>query len=397
MKKYLFAAMLLIFTGCKDYDRWVPVSKDDTAPPPVSNIKVKNIAGGATITYALPKSKSLLYVKAVYSKKDSANLEKKSSYYNNNITLKGFPDTNAYKINLYAVSRGGKESDPVAVTIHPLTPPVNSVFKSLVVKPTFGGINVQFQNESEADVKITVLTTDSLGDLYTARINYTEVREGNFSARGFDSVSRKFGIFVRDRWNNYSDTLFTEQKPWYEEEMDKSKFKEIHLQSDTYEEHCCGTGMINLWDDVWDVNNPVFHTKPNTGMPQWFTFDLGVTARLSRFKFYHRLASGGGTGTDGAYYAGDPKEIEVWGSNDPNTDGSWDSSWILLGHFKSIKPSGNGTPTTEDIQYACVQGEDFVFPLNNPPVRYLRIKVLDTWGGVTYMYMAELTFFGSVQ
>lgn len=395
MKKYLFITILLIFTACKDYDKWVPVSKDDTAPPPVSNVQVKNLPGGATISYALPKSENLLYVLASYDKGDSANIEKKSSYYNNSITIKGFGDTSQHKINLYAVSRGGKKSDPVTITITPLTPPVTSVFRSLIVQPTFGGISVQFENESEANVKIVVLTTDSLGELYTTKIDYTKAKEGDFAARGFDSVSRKFGIFVRDRWNNYSDTLFVEHKPWFEEEIDKSKFKEINLPTDTYEPHV-GKGMEMLWDDIWNSNGNVFHTHPNTGMPQWFTFDLGEEVRLSRFKFYHRLAGNGGKGTDGAYNSGDPTEFEIYGSNDPNPDGSWDS-WTLLGHFVCKAPTST-PPSSEDIQFACVDGEDFVFPLTDTmAVRYLRFKTLKTWGGVTYMYISELTLWGSAK
>ncbi len=394
MKKFLIAAILLFLLGCQKNERGIPVSKNDVAPPPVSDIQVENIPGGATITYTLPKSESMLYVLAVYSLPNSSNLEKKSSYYNNSLTIEGFPDTNEYPIKLYTVSRGGKKSDPISVKIKPLTPPVITTFRSLTMSPTFGGVHVNFVNKDKGDVKITVLTPDSLGNLSTADIFYTKLDSGNFSVRGYDSIPRKFGIFVRDRWNNYSDTLFEEIKPFYEEKLDKSKFREVHLPTDTYVEHCCGTGMINVWDDVWGLGSPVFHTKPNTGMPQWFTFDLGLEARLSRFKFYHRYTEGG---TDAAYYAGDPEILEIWGSNNPNPDGSWDNSWTLMGHFQSVKPSGEAKPTAEDLQYAGVDGEDFEFPLGNSPVRYLRVKILKNWGGLTYMYIAELTFWGSAQ
>lgn len=392
MKKHLFTAILLILVSCQETERSVPVPADDAAPPPISNVKVKSLPGGATITYNLPKTNSLLYVLAVYSIRNGVELEKKSSYYNSRITIEGFPDTKTYDVKLYAVSRGDKRSEPVMVKVKPLTPPVVSAFRSLKMEPAFGGVTVRFLNKSQAKIKINVLTTDSLGDLYTADIFYTERDSGLFSSRGFDSISRKFGVFIRDRWNNYSDTVFADIKPFYEEELDKTKFAEVHLNTDTYTEHCCGggKGMLNLWDGVWGLNVNVFHTKPNTGMPQWFTLDLGDTMRLSRFKLYHRGTSGG---TDGAYYAGDPKEIEIWGSNDPASDGSW-GSWTLLGHYECREPSA-ATPTSEDIQFACVDGENFDFPIDIPPVRYIRFKTLETWGGVTYVYMAELTFFGS--
>lgn len=389
---YLIGAAALMLFSCQKTEREIPVSSDDVAPGPVSNVKVQDLPGGATLSYALPDSKSLLYVLAEYNIRDGLTMEKKASYYNNSITIEGFPDTKAYEVKLYAVSRGDKKSEPVTVEVNPLTPPIISVFRSLILEPTFGGINVQFVNKSKADVKINVLTTDSLGYLYTRDIYYTQRDSGDFSSRGFDSVSRKFGVFVRDRWNNYSDTVFTTLKPIYEEEIDKSKFKGVSLPTDTYLPHL-DDGYPDLWDNVWDVANPVFHTKPIAGnMPQWFTFDLGDTIHLSRFKLYHRRGKASG-GTDGAFYAGDPKVIEIYGSNNPAPDGSWDS-WTLLGHFTCIKPSGQTAPTTEDIQYACVDGEDFEFPANTPPFRYLRFKTLQTWGA-DYVYIAELTFWGS--
>lgn len=394
MKKLYFLVPLLVLFGCQKAEREVPVSADDVAPGVVSHIKVVDTPGGATISYSLPDSKSLLYVLAEYSIHGGDTLQKKSSYYNNSLSVEGFPDTNTYDVTLYAVSRGDKRSAPTTVKIKPLTPPVISVFRSLSLRQTFGGVNVQFLNPSEADVKINVLTPDSLGDLYTADIFYTKRDSGSFSSRGFDSVMRKFGVFVRDRWNNYSDTLYADIKPLYEQEIDKSKFKGVPLPNDSYKPHL-DDGFPDLWDGITDVGNPVFHTIPNTGMPQSFTFDLGDTVRLSRFKLFHRYDhNSGGAGTTGAFYAGDPKDFEIYGSNDPATDGSWDS-WTLLGSFECKKPSGQTIPTAEDIQYACVAGEDFDFPIGIQRYRYLRFKTLETWGNVTYIYIAELTFWGS--
>ena len=166
------------------------------------------------------------------------------------------------------------------------------------------------------------------------------------------------------------------------------------LPTDTYEAHASASYTLErLWDDVWGTSE-AFHTKPNTGIPQWFTFDMGQTARLSRFKFHHRYASSSGTAADGAYSAGDPQILEVYGSNNPASDGSWDS-WTLLGQFESVKPSGDAKWTSEDIQFAVFDGEDFEFE-DIGVYRYLRFKILKNWGGVTYIYIAELTFWGEV-
>jgi len=175
--------------------------------------------------------------------------------------------------------------------------------------------------------------------------------------------------------------------------LEKSKFKEVDLPTDTYSGHI-GSKIPFLWDDkTGSGGNVIFHTKPGSGLPQWFTMDLGVTTTLSRLKLHHRDGS-----TAGPYTGGDPKVYEIWGSDNPPTDGSWDN-WKLLGRFQSVKPSGapDGTVTTEDKQFATVDGEDFDFPADIPPVRYLRFKTVKVWGLLDHMYIAELTFWGNVK
>lgn len=391
MRKYILIFFALIYmVSCSDEVwRGIPVNDNAPAPANVTDIQVTPIPGGAKISYTLPKSENLLYVMAEYSVKDRI-VQKKSSFYSNSLIVEGFPDTKEYTLKLYSVSRDGVKSSPVNVTITPLTPPIISTLNSIVMEPTFGGVKIHFENQCEVEIKLTVLTTDSVGDISPVDVIYTKRKNGTFSVRGYNSEKRIFGIYVLDRWNNYSDTLFTEITPWFEEKLDKSKFKALNLPTDTYEPHGSSANtMERLWDDVWATPGVgCFHTKPNTPIPQWFTFDLGVKARLSRFKFHHQYNTA-------HYVAGDPKVMEVYGSNNPNPDGSWDS-WIFLGTFESIKPSGLASGwTEEDTQFACYDGEDFEFP-EMEGYRYLRFKILKNWGGVTYIYIAELTFWGEI-
>ena len=399
MKNYIVSIFIVFFLiSCSDEVwRGIPISGDTPAPPPVTDVQVTAIPGGAVINYTLPKSDHLLYVMGEYTLGDKI-VEKKSSLYSNKLTLEGFPDEREYSVRLYSVSRDGVKSAPVNITVTPLTPPIISIYNSIVMEPTFGGVRILFDNENESEVKLTVLTTDSIGDMIISDIHYTSRKNGNFSVRGFESEERLFGLYIQDRWNNTTDTISTTLIPWFEEELDKFRFSPLTLPSDTYENHLSGTILSNLWNGLWGggTNSYIFHTKPNTGIPQWFTFDLGVQARLSRFKFHHRHASSSGSASDGQYSAGDPRKMEVYGSNAPNPDGSWDDSWTLLGSFESIKPSGGSGWTSEDIQFACIDGEDFEFPSLEEGYRYLRFKITEVWGGVTYIYMEELTFWGEV-
>lgn len=387
MKRYLFYSIIaLLFFSCQKIERGTPISADDVAPGKVSNVKVENIPGGATLNYTLPNSKSLLYILAEYSIREGVTLTQKASYYKNSVTIEGFPNTNPYDVKLYAVSRGDKKSEPVSVKIKPLTPPVTSVFQSLSMRPTFGGVNVEFLNKTGANIKLNVVTLDSLGDLTTADIFYTSIDSGNFSVRGYDSIPRRFGVFVRDRWDNYSDTVFADVTPFYESELDKSKFSSLHLPGDTWQQHSGFKPETAVWDGLETVGASAFHTAPGTGIPQWFTIDLGESPILSRFKFFHRMNS--------AYAGGDPKVFEIWGSNNPPIDGSW-TNWDLLGHFVNNPLSGETPATSEDIDYAANIGTDYEFPEGNGAYQYIRFKTLETWGGVDYIFIGELTFWGS--
>jgi hypothetical protein len=135
-----------------------------------------------------------------------------------------------------------------------------------------------------------------------------------------------------------------------------------------------------------------------TGFPQWITIDLGVTARLSRFMFWDR---GAGTGS-WIYTHGNVKHMELWGSTDPNPDGSFDG-WTKLIDVHSFKPSGlpPGDNTSEDVEYAAA-GQEFMFPLDTPPVRYIRLVCIESWTAPPespngFMHISEVSFWGQDQ
>ena len=63
-----------------------------------------------------------------------------------------------------------------------------------------------------------------------------------------------------------------------------------------------------------------------------------------------------------------------------------------------VKVSGLpiGINSNEDIDRAQA-GHEFLIPADAPAVRYIRIKMLQTFGNADYFWMAELTFFGEIQ
>lgn len=383
--------LALLFAGCEASLEPSP-SRQGEKPSPITAYEVSSIAGGAVIKYELPTSRDLRYVKAVYTLGDGSVRENKASVYQNTLTVDGFAAAGDYQVELFAVGVGEVESDPTEVTVTTLTPPYLKTLQLLAeegnLEPTFGGVRLRFQNETEASLVIHVLAKNDLGEWESAQNLYTRLPAGVFNVRGYPAQEREFGVFVTDRWNNRSDTLTGAFVPIFEEMMDKSLFSELRLPNDTWQAHRGFKTPVVLWDGNDRVATTIFHTAPGTGLPQHFTFDMGVEATLSRFLMYSRLNQ--------EYRFNHPKVFELWGSNDPNPDGSWES-WALVGTFTSIKPSGSplGEETTEDIEYARA-GEEFDVEDQAEPYRYWRWRTLATWGANSDVALGELTFFGTV-
>lgn len=172
--------------------------------------------------------------------------------------------------------------------------------------------------------------------------------------------------------------------------LDKSRFALVTLPTDTYEPNAANAGVENIWDGTFNKENNTFISKVGTPMPQWFTLDLGVMDKLTEIQINQR-----GLNATRLYDGGNVKKAEIWGSENPNPDGSWDESWILLATFESVKPSGPGATTDADIAYALA-GEKVTLSDDAPAVRYIRFKTLENWDkqGRGFTNIAQLTFWG---
>ncbi len=398
MNKYILIFSLLCFSlaisSCSREKYIDPMADNGATPDPVSQVSFKPLPGAAVIKYKLPANENLRYVKAVYNIRPGVEREVIASLYQDSLIVDGLPSIQEYEVKLYSVSYGEKLSTPVTVKVVPTTPPLLEAYNTLSFRETFGGTTITFNNSGEASLAVVILTPDSSGKLSEVETYYTKSLEGRVSVRGFPAQPRIFGAVIRDRWGNLSDTVTQTITPIFEEQIPKDRFLEVHLLGDTYEPHIANGYMYMIWDGRIAPNGGIalFHTKPGSGMPQSFTFDMGRVATLSRYKLWHR-----GPGTQWAYQLGAPRKWEVWGSvTAPRTDGSWEG-WTKLMDCESYKPSGEGPVTTEDALYATSTGEDFVFPENLPPVRYLRFKILETWGYLDYIYIQEVTFWGKLE
>ena len=382
-----YTGLALGVLSCREDER-LPITSG-TTPRSVSQFSVVNLAGGAEISYEIP-DENVAYVLAEYYLKGSKQ-QVRSSKYRDHVVVEGFPEAGSYEVSLFAVGRNEQRSEPTVVEISPLTPPVQEAFNTLNLIADFGGANVAGENALESDLVLEVITPGATGEWEVAEQFFTSSKNINFSARGFDTDKRKFGVYVRDRWLNYSDTLFAEFSPYFEEQVDMSNFYETNLPGDASQMHQTGAArrMSWLFDGRTGNQQYGYYSLLNTGVPQHFTIFLQGEYQLSRIKLWQHIDS------KLTYGSANPRRFRVWGSMDPNPDGSFDDSWYLLGEFENIKPSGLpvGETSAEDIATATA-GEEYTFSLDVPTARYIRVETLETWGRTQHVYITEMGIWG---
>ncbi|MCK3685431.1 DUF4959 domain-containing protein [Maribellus sp. YY47] len=389
---YLFAifGIASLFNGCTE-DMHNPLFGDSEAPGPISNPQVTNLPGAAIITYSLPTDEDLLYVKAEYTITNGVKMESKSSSFTDTIKVEGFGDTNEKTVTLYAVDRSENVSSPVTVKVNPELPDVYAVEQTIEMLGDFGGVQFRWQNENNAPLGFMFMAEDSTGKLSLLDVVYSGVTNGTYTIRGFDPEERRFGVLIRDRWDNYSDTAEITVTPLFEEKLDKSKFNKIVLDNDPPSEWNAWEGKYSY---AFDNNIETFnHTYAGSdGWPQYLTVDLGVNARLSRVIVVQRQGF--------PYAHGNPRLMDIWGiKEEPDQDGSFDKWYPLrvapVNGCVSIKPSEQGGTADEDQEH-LVNGDEYSFTLDDPEVRYIRFVVNETWGLTGFSHFGEITFYGQV-
>jgi hypothetical protein len=395
--KIAATALLLCVACSEEFTGQFPTDKTSPAPVTVNPDGVVNFPGGSTITYQLPDETDLLYVKAAYTLPDGIRQEFIVSSFSNSITVKGFGRGLALKVQLISVDRSRNESQPVEVEIHPEDSPIYDIISSIKVDESWGGFRLQWDNPMEEEIVVSVFRKNEAGVFENVENFYSSAATVLQSVRGQESVKTEYGISVKDSYNNSTDILTVSLTPWYEMLLDRSKFIAIP-KSSKFPISIYGTGNMSvMWDFVVNVvaNTTLYFFDPNpNGYPPYFAINLGVKAKLSRFRYWSR--------SDYYYRLYSAKEIQIFGTNDPvvgNNPESEDSEWILLNPevFVSARPSGledTSIPASgEDLAYA-LEGEEWEIPLDAPAVQYIRFKQLSNWTGSTGLHCAEIRFWG---
>ncbi len=399
MKKIIKLSMSLVvllslLIGCKEEYMHEPGVLDGSVPSVISDVEVTPLNGGVKITYRIPEDKDVLYVKAVYTNAKGEIKNVKSSMYKNELIILGLNSVTEQTVKLYAYDRSENASKPYQISFTPLTSPVKVIGKSMEITEDFGGARYYWKNENQAPISILLFSKNKRGEMELAETIYTSQSEQKFSIRGYDTIPTIFAAVVRDRYDNFSDTIYAKTAdkkvtPLWEEKLDKKKFKKIILSNDTNWDAWEGD-YTNFYDD--NTEEPSIIHSNSSVFPQIFSIDLGQVVKLSRMKVYQRQ-------TDGfAYTHGAPKKFTIYGAKELPADGSLEegSGWIELRDCEIIKPSGlgMGKRTDEDMD-AFRAGHEFSFD-NAPPLRYFRISFTENWDGASYIGAAEMTLWGTV-
>lgn len=392
-KLFPLALAALMISSCnKELETHEPIENDPAVPAQISNPKVVNGAGNATISYTLPNDARLLYVKAVYTISTGQQYEAKASYYGNSLLVEGFADTLEHEVKLYSVSRSNVESAPVTVKIKPLEASIWKVYRSLQVVNAFGGYNLTAANPTKANISVIVTKKNVFGE-YEAdndKSVYTNVDSILSKVRGLDTVEYRFGFLVKDRWGNKTDTVYKIIKPLYETELSKANFSTFTLPGDA-SQVTNGAALQYMWDNRLGWPYTSFTNQSGTGgtAPHMVTFSTGVLAKISRI--WIRPFPEGSL----YYYLSTMRRFEIYGSASPNLSGALDNTWSLLGSYTVVKPSGlpYGNDNAAD-QATAAAGFDWEVDINAPKVKYIRIRCLENFAGGTNQSINEIRVYG---
>ncbi len=381
-KIILMTSILILLYACKEDDRGqYPV--DSVAPGKVTSARVdENIAGGSIIVYDIPQEKDALYVRARYSLDNGTPMEIKSSVYTNSITIIGIGRSREIPVELTVVDRSQNESEPVTVIAHPFDSPIHPLADMMNIRADFGGIALRWENPTEESVSIDVFKIDDDNDMTQIERYYSMAQDGRANLRGQDTIETIFSVTVHDKWGNSTEPKSGRYTPWYEEKLDKTRFRSWAPLELPYVPQS-GSVVTGLFDNNLG--------SQYSSMVEYITFDMGQVAKISRFSVNQRPE------TNLVYNFVSPKRFELWGSLTPEVTADF-STWQFIGYFESYKPSGLplGQVTTEDIQYAAEEGEQFDVE-DSPAVRYIRFQMIESWGQDTRIQYREMTLWGQVQ
>ena len=157
IKSFMIMVVLLgCLYACNEGQRFM-LDIEKTSPPGVPEVKgTLSMNGGVRFYYTIPPDEDVLAVKAEYDNEKGQTLIFSTSYFADSLDVVGFSDTTFYDVRLYAVNRAGQKSNVGIYPVKPKESALSLISKTLVVKPSFGSLYVEWENELKWSVNVYV-------------------------------------------------------------------------------------------------------------------------------------------------------------------------------------------------------------------------------------------------
>lgn len=415
--KQIVIALMFILTvtvSCDDADK----DKDNQAPAPITNIRFTPNNGGGYFLYDIPNDPDFLYVRADYTIDSGETISKTSSTYSDTLFIEGLGQIKEYPVKLYTVDRNENISLPVNMNITPLYPNTDAVLKTVIAKPGFSSLILDWENELMQSIDVYVEV--KVDGKEATKVYSSNLKKDRFMINNLEGKSHNISVYVKDTYGNMSEIKdcgsitplidgkiakqtwsFLRNEFLYGKNWDYSSSKDPALQKpfpayqgtfrddslkNARESHFEGR-IQKFWDDEYDSsvkqNLNYFHTGPQS-YPFSYFIDMGHPIRASRVAVWQR---------DAGLYAGENVIVfQIWISDDANPDDGI-TAWEMVGTYTIVKPSDPIVAKNE-----ALNGHHFILYPDNPrftkPFRYLRYKALKRGSAGNTGCTSEITLYG---
>lgn len=342
--------------SCKEMDRFDVNSNDNTAPGQITYKYYKALYGGARFYYDVPSDEDLLQIQAEYTNEQGKKFTFSSSYLSDSVDVYGLPNTDAYRIQLYALDRSGNRSQPVQVIVEPLEPAFQRVAKSLQVKPGFGSFIVEWKNELQQNINVYVDFSfkDKSGNRTITSVFTSNLLNDRKMIQDLNlSEDQRVDVQVRveDTYGNITNSYNKGAVDLLEDE----KIPKANWSLPSVRDEIAGVGMafgddyegrmVYVMDGVTDFvdTKNYLHTggrgktgfKIDGNMPWNIMIDLGDYYELSRIVTHQRHYSGATSSpvTRGQFYQGENVGQYRMYYLDEDTD-----EWVLINEHQIPVP-----------------------------------------------------------
>ncbi|WP_262246043.1 DUF5000 domain-containing lipoprotein [Parapedobacter soli] len=392
----------LLFSCGSELDMRELSAGDNEAPSNPQVIEVMNLPGSVTISCSPPDEQDVLYLMAEITL-NGVRKTVKTSFYDSKLHIDGFPHAGDFDVVIKAVDRNENMSSGITVNVSPTTPSYILAAKSISMVPTFSGVYVTWEeNAMKDDLILQLLGYNEHNEVVVLDDYYTDFEAGSFLSTdpsyGYDE--RPFGLAIQNRWGHASDTTWLTLAPKFDEQLDHKLMSPVRdwampNTTDIAEGPCVDVGPNfrnpqTQFSHLFDGNINTYYETGDGVPPFTFTFDLGVMANLSRFRYYQRR------GPEFSFLHNTIKRWRVYGSltKEPCID---DPAWKLLGTYEMTRPSGESVTTQGDID-ASQAGLDYFIDIEatDTPVRYIRFAIDENWSQGTMAHFGELMLWGVI-